>query len=284
MSKLTAQVLELLYHEKDWTQKKIAEKFDVTQPWVSKKMKEYGIKSSYNGFWTEKEERILEENYKIAPKEELLSFLPNRNWESIKLKALKMGLSTPFEEHNKSDEVIERLKRNAKEREKNVDFENTPTLSYVLGVVDGDGFHDRKGSVGLETKSQKFADKFSGALESIGLNPGRGERRGKETVWVASKKFVEWLMDFTYESKVEWLEQSGDIWKYIEGAYDSDGDFSNSGPRICSYDENEKVFLKRILDIAGLEARIHSNNVYVPASSRERFFANVNPVYERRKP
>ncbi|PSH01398.1 MAG: hypothetical protein BRC26_03610, partial [Nanohaloarchaea archaeon QH_8_44_6] len=76
----------------------------------------------------------------------------------------------------------------------------------------------------------------------------------------------------------------GDIWKYIEGAYDSDGDFSNSGPRLCSYDEEEKKFIKRIYDHLGLESSIQTNNVYVKVSSADQFFKNVDPVYKKRRP
>lgn len=272
-----------LYHEKGLTQKKIAERLDVTQGCISKRMKEHGINSGYD-FWSEDEEKILQKNYKQVSKQEAIELLPGRSWEAIKLKAMELGLSTPIEKHRKSKEVIRQLRKNSEENTLEVDFGRGAALSYVLGVIDGDGFHDRNGAVGLETKSKEFADKFADSLKSIGLNPGRGNRRGKETVWASSKQLVKWLMQLDYESKFEWLENSGSRWEYIEGAYDSDGNFSNPGPRICSYDEEEKQFLKRVLESLGLEANIHSNNVYVPAKSKKKFFENVDTVYDERKP
>ncbi|PSH02434.1 MAG: hypothetical protein BRC26_00585, partial [Nanohaloarchaea archaeon QH_8_44_6] len=109
-------------------------------------------------------------------------------------------------------------------------------ISYVLGVLDGDGFTDGRGTLGLETVSEDFAVKFSSFLGRIGLNPTIGDREDKKAVWASSLNFCEWLRDMGYEEKFRWLKEEGDLWKYIEGAYDSDGDLSHPGPRICSYD------------------------------------------------
>lgn len=285
MGELTADILEDLYYRENMTQKEIGEKFGVTQSWVSVKMKEWGIESRFNGWWSDEEEQILAENYKQIPKEDLQELLPGRTWKMIKQKARALGLSDSAEKHRHSEEVLECLRKNSEENTIEVDFGKLDTLSYVVGVIDGDGYHDQKGSLGLETKSAKFADKFSKALAGIGLNPGRGQRRGKQTVWAASQKLVQWCMKFTWQTKFRWLKEEGDAWKYMEGAYDSDGDFSNTGPRICSYDNKEKKFIRRVLtEILGLEASIHQNNVYIPVASREKFFENVDPVYEKRRP
>jgi len=208
----------------------------------------------------------------------------DRSWNSIKLKAMDLGLARDHNEYRKSDEVKEQLRGLAAENAIEVDFGEIELVSYVMGVVDGDGFHDLEGTIGLEVKNPDFADKFSVALEDIGLNPSQGERRGKVTVWASSKSFVDWLIDLSWDTKLEWLSESGDRWSYLEGAYDSDGDFSHPGPRICSYDEAEKAFVKNVLESLGLEANLQQNNVYVPVSSKDEFFANVNPVYERRRP
>lgn len=284
MTEITSEELERLYVQEGLKQREIAKKFGVTQSWISKKMTEYGINSRYAGCWTEREEEILKKNYKQVSKGELLSLLPDRSWEAIKLKAMDFGLTIPIEEHRRSEEVLERLRKNAQENAIEVDMSSLEDISYVIGVIDGDGFHDNKGTIGLEVKSSRFADKFAEVLDEIGLNPGRGKRRDKETVWASSKHFVDWLMDFDYGLKFEWLKDEGDLWSYTEGAYDSDGNFSNPGPRICSYDENEKRFLKKILDHLGLKTSVHSNNVYVKAVSKDEFFENVDPVHDRRKP
>lgn len=285
MEKLNKEVLVRYYVEKDFSQREIAEKFDLTQSCISKKMKKFGIDSDHTGFWSEEEEQKLSQNYRQKSKKEVMSLLPDRSWEAIKLKAMDLGLARDQEEYRKSDEVRERLRKNAEEKMVEIEYDKIDHVSYVLGVIDGDGFHDKKGTIGLEVKLGGFADKFKRSLEEIGFNPGRGQRRGKETVWASSTEFIEWLSGFDWETKFRWLKEEGDVWKYIEGAYDSDGDFSNSGPRICSYDAEEKNFIHRILtETLGLEASIHQNNVYVKVSSRGKFFENVDPVYEKRKP
>jgi len=285
MKKLSKEVLAHYYVKKDLSQREIAERFDLTQPCISKKMKKFGIDSDYTGFWSEEEEQKLRQNYRQKSKKEVMSLLPDRSWEAIKLKAMDLGLARDQKEYRKSDEVRERLRKNSEENMVQIDYGKIGHVSYVLGVIDGDGFHDNKGSIGLEVKLKDFADKFKQSLEEIGFNPGRGQRRGKETVWASSTDFVKWLCGFDWETKFRWLNERGDVWKFIEGAYDSDVDFSNVSPRICSYDTEEKKFIHRVLtDILGLDASIQQNNVYVKASSRAEFFKNVDPVYEKRRP
>lgn len=247
-------------------------------------MKEFGIKSSHAGFWSSEEEDVLAQNYRSSSKDELIRLLPGRTWQAIKLKAMDLGLSTPLEEHRCSQEVRQILKENSEKRRVDVDFSKTAEISYVMGVIDGDGFHDQKGTIGLEVVSKHFADKFVSHLESIGLNPGRGQRRGQETVWASSSSFVKWLKELDFNSKFEWLKNKGDRWDYLEGAYDSDGNFSQPGPRICSYNEEEKKFLHKLLVSLGLDATIQQNNAYVRASSRDEFFQNIDTVYDNRRP
>ncbi|MFB6213209.1 MAG: hypothetical protein ABEJ07_01435 [Candidatus Nanohaloarchaea archaeon] len=282
MSDLDKQKLVSLYHEKGLGQREIAERFGVTQPYVSRKMDELGVESEYTGFWTEEEVGKVKQYY--PDKSEKLTSELNRTWNAIKHKAMELGFARNEEEYQRSDEVVNRLNRLSEERTIELDFENHSALSYLLGVTDGDGYHDNEGTIGLEVKSEKFAKKFMNCLRTLGLNPGQGTGRGKIQVWASSKKLVEWLMSFDYDSKQEWLKRRGDCWKYIEGVYDSDGNFSNSGPRICSYDEAEKKFLKSVIECLGLEASIHSNNVYISSSSKDQFFKNIDPVYEKRRP
>lgn len=285
MEELNKETLAYYYIEKDLSQREIAEKFDLSQACISKKMKKFGINSDYSGFWSDEEERKLRQNYRQKSKKEVMSLLPDRSWEAIKLKAIELDLSKPISEHRHSEQVLEILRENAEEDKVEIDYDKVGHVSYVFGVIDGDGFHDNEGTIGLEVNLKEFAEKFKQNLQKIGFNPGRGQRRGKETVWASSTDFVEFLSEFNWETKFKWLNEQGDAWKYIEGAYDSDGDLSNSGPRICSYNPEEKKFIHRILtEILGLEASIHQNNVYVKVSSRDEFFENVDPVYERRRP
>lgn len=194
MSQLSRKELNRLYNKEELSQREIAERHDVTQGWVSKKMSEHGVDSDHSGFWDDEELDFLRENYP-GDKEQVKSEL-DRSWEAIKLKAMKEGLSRDREEYRNSEEVANKLRQLAEENAIEIDFDNTSHLSYLLGVNDGDGYHDNEGSIGLEVKSHDFAEKFMDCLRSLGLNPNRKMRRGKVNVWASSRNLVEWLMDF----------------------------------------------------------------------------------------
>jgi len=281
MSKISAEELYRLYHEEDLSQRQIGERLGVTQSSVSKWMSKYGIKSDIVSPWTEEEKHILRENYP-GNKSEISEKLPERSWNAIKLKAMDLGLARDQEEYRQSQEVAEKCRKLAEENEIDVKFEEAEVLSYVLGVIDGDGFHDNNGTIGLEVKDLEFAEKFVGKLEILGLNPNTGQRRGKEAVWASSQVLVEWLQNL--ENKIDWIFDEGSAWKYIEGQYDSDGNLHPSGsPRICSYDEQEKKLIQQILQNLNVECNIQQNNVWVAKSSSNKFFNNVNSVLDRRK-
>jgi len=281
MSKVSSEELHRLYHEEDLSQRQIGERLGVTQSSVSKWMSEHNIKSDIADPWSEGEKDILRQNYPCE-KSEILDLLPERSWNAIKLKAMDLGLARDQDDYRNSEEVAERCRKLAEENEIDVKFEETEVLSYVLGVVDGDGFHDNDGTIGLEVKDLEFAEKFVKKLKILGLNPNTGQRRGKEAVWASSQVLVEWVQDL--EDKVDWLSDEGSAWKYIEGQYDSDGNLHPCGsPRICSYDEQEKKMINQVFLNLNVECNIQQNNVWVAKSSSNKFFNNVNSVLDRRK-
>lgn len=281
---LSKEKIEELYLVEELSQKEIAERVGTTQSYISEKMKEYGIKTESHKPWSEEEEEILRENYLEIPKPELLSLLPDRGWEAIKLKAFKLGLAQSAEEYRKSDEVRERLNSFAKKNEIQVNFKKKGKLSYVMGVIDGDGFHDKENAIGLEVKSEKFADKFYKALKDLNLNPGRGNRknRDRETVWGSSKQLVEWCESMDIKEKINWLKKEGDEWKYIEGRYESDGSLRPGGsPCICSTDGKELDFLHNLLTGLDINCSKQKQMVYVLKSSRDEFYKNIDPVIRK---
>lgn len=266
-------------YEDGLSQREIGERFGATQPEISRFMKNAGIETRHNGKWSEEEERLLDENYGDMPREKVEQLLPQRSWSAIKDKARKIGVAKSWEEHVQSEEVEEQLRKNAEENMIDVDFNNKSALSYVLGVIDGDGFHNRESTIGLENTSPLFIEKFAKKLDEIGLNPGRGSRRGKDTVWGCSKSLVAWCMERQGSRRFEWLEDSGNGWKYIEGRYESDGNIHPSGsPRICSYDGDAKKLIAKLLSSLGVECSIQQNNVWISISSADKFFNNINPV------
>jgi transcriptional regulator with XRE-family HTH domain len=280
MTKVSAEELYRLYHEENLSQRQIGERLGVTQSSVSNWMSEHDIKSDIASSWTEKEKRVLKQNYP-GDKSEISELLPERSWNAIKLKAMDLGLARNQEEYRNSEELAEKCRKLAEENEIDVKFDETESLSYILGVIDGDGFHDNNGTIGLEVKDSEFAEKFVENLKALGLNPNTGQREGKEAVWASSQVVVAWLQNL--QNKVDWLSDEGDAWKYIEGQYDSDGNLHPCGsPRICSYDEQEKKIVQKILQNLNVECNIQQNNVWVAKSSSNKFFNNVNSVLDRR--
>ena len=194
-----------------------------------------------------------------------------------------MGLARSQEELRNSDEIKEKMRELAEENKIEIDWGNKAKISYIVGVVHGDGYDDSKGTIGLEVKDQEFADKFMENLRIIGLNPNSKMRRGKINVWAASIELVSWLNAVENEIR-DWLLNEGSPWDYIEGLYDSDGNLHPSGsPRICSYDEESKEFIQGLLTELQIESNIQQNNVWVSSSSADKFFENIDPVPERRR-
>ncbi len=283
MSKASAEELYRLYNEENLSQREIGERYGVGQAAVSNWMSELNVETDRAGKWSEKEKQILKKRYPDE-KQELKEKLADRTWNAIKLKAMDMGLARDQEEYRHSDEVKNQLQALSEENSIDPDFDAVDAFSYVLGVIDGDGFHDNSGTIGLEVKDEEFAQKFMENLEAIGLNPNSGERRGKKTVWASSKLLVERLKDIK-DSKVKWLKEEGEVWSYLEGQYDSDGNLHPSGsPRICSYDGEEKERIRELLKFVGVESNIQQNNVWITKSCSSTFFEKINPVLDRRRP
>lgn len=283
MSDLTPEKLKELYIKENLTQKEIAQRFDLTQACISKRMKRWEIESNHNGFWSETEIQILRDHY--PDEKELLVSEIDRSWNSIKLKAMDLGLARNQDEYCKSEERIEHLRELAHEKEIEPDIGESEALSYFLGVIDGDGFHNKSDTIGLETNSERFAEKFAESLATVGLNPGNRKRRGKVAVWACSKQLVDWIMELGYREKHWWLESRGEPWGYIEGLYDSDGCLRATGnPLISCYKQKEKDFTYSVMRHRDLECSKHKNKVYVKKEGVDKFFENVDPVYDKRAP
>lgn len=270
--------LKYLYVEKGMTQGEIADELGYSQPYISRKMSEYSINSNYS-FWSEEEVQFLEKNYEDMPRQQIMENFPERTWGAVKDKARDIGVAMSAEERRNSKEVLELLRKNSQENAIEVDFSLVKKVSYIIGVLDGDGYTDNNGTVGLEAKNSKFTAKFRDMLEEVGFNPGTGKRGDKKTVWASSLKFTGWYEGLSDSDKVDWLRNEGNLWKYIEGQYESDGNLHPSGsPRICSYDKAEKKMIKRIFDILEVKASIQQNNVWVSKKHADLFFSNVDPA------
>jgi predicted transcriptional regulator len=275
---VSREKLQHLYFEEEMTQGEIADELGYSQPYISRKMSEYGMDSDYE-LWTDEEVEFLEENYQDLPREEITQRFESRTWGAVKDKARDIGVAMSADERRQSEEVLKILRQNAEDNAIEIDFSLSGQISYIVGVLDGDGYTDNKGTVGLEAKDSVFTKKFMDKLELVGFNPSTGERRDKNTVWASSLKFTEWYENLSSSQKIRWLREEGSLWKYIEGQYESDGNLHPSGsPRICSYDDQEKEIIKQIFDLLGLDTNIQQNNVWVSRKHAEKFFDNISSV------
>jgi transcriptional regulator with XRE-family HTH domain len=274
-------------YQKGLTQKEIGEIYGWGQSGISQLMKEYGIPTRTHRKWTPREEEILKKHYLKVPKEKLLKLLPGRSWEAIKLEAIKLGIARKKEEYKKSKEVIERLRKLAQSKMIIPNFKKKEDLAYVLGVLDGDGFTNKKRTLGLETISKEFAEKFTEKLRSIGLNASIkfNKRKKKWTVWASSKVLVKWYLSLSPKKKIKWLINNKVAWNYLEGLYDSDGALHPCGaPQICGTKRSKNEFVSKLLNCLNIENTIHKDKVWIRVSSTKKFFKHVRSVVKHRNP
>lgn len=118
------------------------------------------------------------------------------------------------------------------------DLENTPTLSYILGVMLGDGcayYNKHIGyMIGLSVTAKEFAKSFMSALKKIGLNPSirfvnppSWRRQGRKPQWrvvCSNIRFYKWLKGLTLTDVKEIVLLSKEnIRAFIRGFYESEG-------------------------------------------------------------
>ena len=132
--------LKELYVKEGMTQGEIADELGYSQPYISRKMSEHDIDSSY-AFWAEEEEEYLRENCQSSSKDEILEHFSDRAWRALKDKARDLGVAMTAEERRNSEEVLQRLRKNSEENAIKIDLENSSVISYLLGVLEGGRIH-----------------------------------------------------------------------------------------------------------------------------------------------
>ena len=280
------KTIEELY-QNGMKQKDIGKMFGWSQPGISELMKHYNIQTRKKKQWSKNEEKLLRKYYLKKPKDNLLKIFSDRNWRAIKLKAHFMGLSMNATEYRKSDEVRNRLRELSKKRMIKINYKRKKDIAYILGVIDGDGYTDKKSTIGLETISLEFIKKFMKGLKIIGINPNYCARKERKqwVSWGCSKQFVDWYSSLTPKKKSIYLKRNDTIWRYIEGLYDSDGALHPCGcPQICGYNIEKNKFVGDLLTYLNIENTVHKDKVWIRARSTKDFFKNVKCVIDKRNP
>ncbi len=281
------EVLKL--YKSGMLQREIAQHFGWTQPGISELMTRYGIASRNSNKWDAREEEILKKAYLNISKEELLSVLPHRTWSAIKLKAMKLKLARKKKDYNTSKEIKDRLRCLAKKNLIKIDFEKSKELAYILGVLDGDGYTNKTYTLGLETKTKEFAEKFKDKLRKVGFNSNmkfaKKDNKSHWFVWGSSKKFIQWYLSLSSQKKKRWLLKKQVAWEYLKGLYDSDGALHPCGcPQICSHNAEQKKFVSGLLDALNISNNIHKDKIWIRAKHADIFFKKVESIIPHRNP
>lgn len=158
-------------------------------------------------------------------------------------------------------------------------FEASPTLSYVLGVLHGDGFlyynpANNHHHILLSVVDKPFAESFAAALRRLGLRavirrvPARGNAQAQWKVWSTSKRFSELWHRLSPNGRLDLgLTYERD---FIRGFYESEGSimFHRGSLELAIYNTNVTV-LRRVQ--ACVEARGFAPKWYekVPESGKQ---------------
>lgn len=108
------------------------------------------------------------------------------------------------------------------------------TLSYILGVIKGDGcvyLHKQKrrsGKVILVVKSSVFRDSFSNALTDIGLHPYNIIQRDLIGTEASSSCFCKWYKNLSIDDIKKHVK--GYEYAFLRGFYESEGSLYKTVP------------------------------------------------------
>ena len=147
-------------------------------------------------------------------------------------------------------------------------LEPSPALSYILGVLAGDGWivHIPKSGIyriGLHNSRKDFADEFAEALESIGLhcnsfpyiNQGWGSKL-MHRVQASSRMFVDWYDSLSLANVEEIaLQYPG---RYLWGFFQSEGSCGNRSLWMTNTDKPSVLMAQGMASVVGFDFQLHS--------------------------
>lgn len=156
-------------------------------------------------WWSTEEIGLLQKNYNSLSTKQLLDLFPDRSWRAITQKASRMKLSR--------NKVVPSL-------------EPSEALAYIVGVLKGDGWISGY-KIGLNVVSQRFANNFASALQSIGLSSFVGRKptpyRLQYRAGASSKMFTEWYRKLSLDSIKKMLRTERLKTAFLRGFYESEG-------------------------------------------------------------
>ena len=173
----------------------------------------------------------------------------------------------------------------------------SPSLSYVLGALLGDGCVTEKGyEITLKVRAKEFAESFHQALQAIGLNPifYSSTIHGK-TYYVAkacSKEFVYWYKGLTIDDIKNLVWDFANT--FLRGLYEAEGHFDKKRYRIDITNTNIELlklaesllkkfsFHPRIYKVKSKTGKKPLYRLYLLRNREvDKFFTIVKPVIKR---
>jgi len=119
-----------------------------------------------------------------------------------------------------------------------INLSPSPSLSYIIGVLLGDG-EVRNGGIRLQQTKREFADEFIKHTKNIGFNPFISNppsvlKKNQIRVLASSKNFLEWFKNLPIKDIQNHVKDFP--FYFLKGLYESDG--SRQRSNITFYNTN----------------------------------------------
>jgi len=201
--------------------------------------------------------------------------------KSIRQIALEQGVHwVTIRSHLVKNEIP--IQKHAPSNKQYPNLKPSPELSYILGVIDGDGSVSGYDYIQLGTKDYVFAKEFERALKAIGLRAKvikddhwNRDLKRQQRMWKSyaySVVFAQWYNDLTQEQKEGIARQYPE--KYLQGFFESEGTYiirtdGNARVHFSNLDHELLLMIQRLLTLLGYESNIYERKLKTQLSRRE---------------
>jgi intein-encoded DNA endonuclease-like protein len=172
----------------------------------------------------------------------------------------------------------------------------SPTLAYILGVLEGDGYIQDKRSIELIVTSEQFAHSFFNSLKEIGLHPHIRKlekvkgKLGKKLPWEVraySRVFVKWY-EKTRKKITKCKVVKAFPLDFIRGFYESEGSFYRGVDlrwkkpylrhRITIHNTDQQLLelVRKLLEKYCIKASIYKRKIIKWGKTRECFALSIS--------
>jgi hypothetical protein len=140
------------------------------------------------------------------------------------------------------------------------DLDSSETLSWLIGVLYGDGSVFKAASydyvVSISVVDKVFRDTFADALESIDLVPStytakKDKRKDQYQARANSKEFWRWWEETSRHTKFGIADEFPA--EFVRGVYDSEGSLTRTDQIVCSIANQEEWLLRAVKTYAASE-------------------------------